>query len=96
MQNSVLPVVRFTEDELLVDAYALVCEAAKRKLGLQPYEVQKMAAIALHERFLIEQQTGEGKTLSAVMPAYLTSHRCLLQQTPISQRGPAIENWSPL
>ncbi|GGH09580.1 preprotein translocase subunit SecA [Paenibacillus segetis] len=60
-------------DELLVDAYALVCEAAKRKLGLQPYEVQIMAAIALHERFLIEQHTGEGKTLSAVMPAYLNA-----------------------
>ncbi|MFC4601747.1 accessory Sec system translocase SecA2 [Cohnella hongkongensis] len=58
-------------DELLVDAYALVCEAAKRKLGLQPYEVQIMAAVALHEGFLIEQHTGEGKTLSAVLPAYL-------------------------
>ncbi|MFF2480423.1 DEAD/DEAH box helicase [Paenibacillus sp. NPDC058071] len=60
-------------DELLIDAYALVCEAAKRKLGLQPYDVQIMAAIALHERFLIEQHTGEGKTLSAVMPAYLNA-----------------------
>lgn len=58
-------------DELLIDAYALVCEAAHRTLGLQPYDVQIMAAIALHERFLIEQHTGEGKTLSAVMPAYL-------------------------
>ena len=60
-------------DELLVDAYALVCEAAKRTLGLQPYDVQIMAAIALHEKFLIEQHTGEGKTLSAVMPAYLNA-----------------------
>lgn len=60
-------------DELLIDAYALVCEAAKRKLGLQPYDVQIMAAIALHERLLIEQHTGEGKTLSAVMPAYLNA-----------------------
>lgn len=60
-------------DELLVDAYALVCEAAKRKLGLQPYDVQIMAAIALHERHLIEQHTGEGKTLSAVLPAYLNA-----------------------
>lgn len=60
-------------DELLVDAYALVCEAAKRKLGLQPYDVQIMAGIALHEGFLIEQHTGEGKTLSAVMPAYLNA-----------------------
>ncbi|KQO18450.1 preprotein translocase subunit SecA [Paenibacillus sp. Leaf72] len=58
-------------DGLLVDAYTLVCEAAKRTLGLQPYDVQIMAAIALHEGFLIEQHTGEGKTLSAVMPAYL-------------------------
>ncbi|BBH23271.1 protein translocase subunit SecA [Paenibacillus baekrokdamisoli] len=58
-------------DGLLVDAYALVCEAAKRTLGLQPYDVQIMAAIALHEGSLIEQHTGEGKTLSAVMPAYL-------------------------
>lgn len=58
-------------DELLVEAYALVCEAAKRTLGLQPYDVQIMAGIALHERFVIEQHTGEGKTLSAVMPAYL-------------------------
>ncbi|GAA0843058.1 accessory Sec system translocase SecA2 [Bifidobacterium pullorum subsp. gallinarum] len=60
-------------DDLLVDAYALVCEAAKRQLGLQPYDVQIMAAIALHERFLIEQHTGEGKTLSAVMPASLNA-----------------------
>lgn len=51
-------------DELLVDAYSLVCEAASRTLGLQPYDVQIMAAIALHERMLIEQHTGEGKTLS--------------------------------
>lgn len=60
-------------DELLIAAYALVCEVAKRKLGLNPYDVQIMAAIALHERFLIEQHTGEGKTLSAVMPAYLNA-----------------------
>ncbi|MFD0589365.1 DEAD/DEAH box helicase [Paenibacillus sp. GCM10027627] len=58
-------------DKLLVDAYALVCEAANRTLGLQPYDVQIMAAIALHEGCLVEQHTGEGKTLSAVLPAYL-------------------------
>jgi len=58
-------------DDLLIDAYALVCEVAKRTLGLQPYDVQLMAAIALHDRHLIEHHTGEGKTLSAVMPAYL-------------------------
>ncbi|WP_145336342.1 accessory Sec system translocase SecA2 [Paenibacillus xylanexedens] len=60
-------------DELLVHAYALICETAKRKLNLKPYDVQIMAAIALHENFLIEQHTGEGKTLSAVMPAYLNA-----------------------
>lgn len=60
-------------DELLVDAYSLVCEAASRTLGLQPYDVQIMAGIALHEWMLIEQHTGEGKTLSAVMPAYLNA-----------------------
>lgn len=59
--------------ELLIDAYALVCEAAKRILGLKPYNVQIIAAIALHERYLIEQDTGEGKTLSAVMPAFLNA-----------------------
>ncbi len=59
--------------ELLIDAYALVCEAAKRILGLKPYDVQIIAAIALHKRYLIEQDTGEGKTLSAVMPAFLNA-----------------------
>jgi preprotein translocase subunit SecA len=58
-------------DKLFVDAYALVYETARRTLGIRPYDVQIMAAIALYEGYLIEQQTGEGKTLSAVMPAYL-------------------------
>lgn len=60
-------------EELLVDLYALVCEVSKRQLGLQPYDVQIIAAIALHGRVLIEQQTGEGKTLSAVMTACLNA-----------------------
>ncbi|MCC3373821.1 accessory Sec system translocase SecA2 [Cohnella sp. REN36] len=60
-------------DKLLIDAYALVCEAAQRTLGMRPYEVQMMAAIALHEGNLVEMQTGEGKTLAAVMPAYLNA-----------------------
>ncbi|WEK56438.1 MAG: accessory Sec system translocase SecA2 [Candidatus Cohnella colombiensis] len=60
-------------DKLLIDAYALVCEAAQRTLGMRPYEVQIMAAIALHEGNLVEMQTGEGKTLAAVMPAYLNA-----------------------
>jgi len=60
-------------DKLMIDAYALVCEAAQRTLGMRPYEVQIMAAIALHEGNLVEMQTGEGKTLAAVMPAYLNA-----------------------
>ncbi len=60
-------------DKLLIDAFALVCEAAHRTLGMRPYEVQIMAAIALHEGNLVELQTGEGKTLAAVMPAYLNA-----------------------
>jgi len=60
-------------DKLLIDAYALVCEAAQRTLGMRPYAVQIMAAIALHEGNLVEMQTGEGKTLAAVMPAYLNA-----------------------
>jgi preprotein translocase subunit SecA len=60
-------------DKLLIDAYALVCEATQRTLGIRPYKVQIMAAIALHEGNLVEMQTGEGKTLAAVMPAYLNA-----------------------
>ncbi len=60
-------------DKLLTDVYALVCEASHRTLGMRPYEVQIMAAIALHEGNLVELQTGEGKTLAAVMPAYLNA-----------------------
>lgn len=60
-------------DKLLIDAYALVCEVAQRTLGMRPYEVQIMAAIALHEGILVEMQTGEGKTLAAVMPVFLNA-----------------------
>ncbi|HEX3044492.1 MAG TPA: accessory Sec system translocase SecA2 [Bacillota bacterium] len=60
-------------DDLLTPAYALVCEAFQRVLGIQPYDVQILGAIALHYGKLIEMQTGEGKTLAAVFPAYLNS-----------------------
>lgn len=59
--------------ELLVEAYALAGEAASRVLGMRPFDVQFMAGTALHEGHLVEMQTGEGKTLSAVMPAYLNA-----------------------
>jgi len=58
-------------DELLVEAFAVASEAAWRVLGMRPYDVQMIAGMALHHGKLVEMQTGEGKTLSAVMPAYL-------------------------
>lgn len=57
--------------ELLVEAYALASEAARRAVGLGPYDVQLMAGLALQDGKLVEMQTGEGKTLAAVLPAYL-------------------------
>jgi preprotein translocase subunit SecA len=63
----------FLLDDLLVEAYALVREASRRVLGLHPYDVQIMAAVAIHQGKMVEMQTGEGKTLTAVMPAYLNA-----------------------
>lgn len=60
-------------DLLLVDAYALVIETVSRVLGMQLYDVQIAAAIALHHGQLVEMQTGEGKTLAAVLPVYLNA-----------------------
>ncbi|ABR49898.1 SecA DEAD domain protein [Alkaliphilus metalliredigens QYMF] len=60
-------------DEVLIQAFTLVKEVAGRVVGMTPYDVQKMAAIALHQGKVVEMQTGEGKTLSAVMPAYLNA-----------------------
>lgn len=60
-------------NELLVEAYALAGEAASRVLQMRPFDVQYMAGTALHEGHLVEMQTGEGKTLAAVMPAYLNA-----------------------
>src|SRR5262245_19867364 len=60
-------------DELLVEVFALAREAADRVLAMRPYDVQVMAAVALHEGKLVEMQTGEGKTLAAVMPASLNA-----------------------
>ncbi|MHC4646530.1 MAG: accessory Sec system translocase SecA2 [Planctomycetota bacterium] len=60
-------------DDLLVEAYALVCEVSRRVLGLRPFDVQVTAGIAMHQGKLVEMQTGEGKTLVAVLPAYLNA-----------------------
>ncbi|MDP4090265.1 MAG: accessory Sec system translocase SecA2, partial [Bacillota bacterium] len=60
-------------NKLLVEGFALVKEAAKRTLGFEVYDVQLLAATALHDRKMIEMKTGEGKTLTAVFPAYLNA-----------------------
>jgi preprotein translocase subunit SecA len=60
-------------DELVFEAFAAVREAAKRSLGMRPFDVQLMGAIALHEGDIAEMKTGEGKTLVATMPLYLNA-----------------------
>ncbi|RYL95796.1 preprotein translocase subunit SecA [Sporolactobacillus sp. THM7-4] len=62
-----------TLDDLLPEAYAVVREAAARILGLRPYFVQLIGAIALHQGNIAEMKTGEGKTLVATMPLYLNA-----------------------
>ena len=62
-----------TLDDLLVEAFAVVREGAKRVLGLYPYHVQLMGGISLHEGNISEMKTGEGKTLTATMPVYLNA-----------------------
>ena len=58
-------------DELQAPLFALVREAAARTVGLRPFDVQVVAALALAQGRVVEMQTGEGKTLAAVMPAAL-------------------------
>ncbi|KAJ1460785.1 SecA DEAD-like domain-containing protein [Pelagophyceae sp. CCMP2097] len=60
-----------TLDDLLVEAFAVCREAAKRSLGQYHYDVQLVGGIALHEGKLAEMATGEGKTLVATLPLYL-------------------------
>jgi preprotein translocase subunit SecA len=62
-----------TLDHLLPEAYALVREAARRKLGERIFDVQLMGAIVLHKGRITEMKTGEGKTLASVPAAYLNS-----------------------
>jgi preprotein translocase subunit SecA len=60
-----------TLDTLLVEAFAVVREAAWRVLSMRHFDVQLMGGMALHEGRLAEMATGEGKTLVAVLPTYL-------------------------
>ena len=58
-------------DDLLFEAFAVVREAARRALGMRPFDVQVMGGIVLHDGDIAEMKTGEGKTLVATMPMYL-------------------------
>ncbi|MEU6991391.1 preprotein translocase subunit SecA [Streptomyces sp. NPDC046465] len=60
-------------DDLLPEAFATVREAARRTLGMRHFDVQIMGGAALHLGNVAEMQTGEGKTLSATLPAYLNA-----------------------
>ncbi|MDO4621369.1 MAG: preprotein translocase subunit SecA [Eubacteriales bacterium] len=62
-----------TLDDLLPEAFAAVREAAKRVLGMEPYRVQIIGGIILHQGRISEMRTGEGKTLVSTMPAYLNA-----------------------
>ena len=62
-----------TLDDLLPEAFAAVREAAKRTLGQRHFDVQLMGGGALHMGNIAEMKTGEGKTLTGVLPAYLNA-----------------------
>ena len=60
-------------DDLIPDAFALVREAAYRTIGEKPFYTQILGALAIHFGNISEMKTGEGKTLTCVMPAYLNA-----------------------
>lgn len=62
-----------TLDDLLPEAFATIREAAKRVIGEYPYFVQIMGGIVLHNGDIAEMKTGEGKTLTSIMPVYLNA-----------------------
>ena len=62
-----------TLDDLLVEAFAVVREGAKRALDMEPFRVQLIGGIILHQGRIAEMRTGEGKTLVATLPAYLNA-----------------------
>ena len=62
-----------TLDDLLVEAFAVVREAATRVLGMRHYRVQLIGGVILHQGRIAEMKTGEGKTLVATLPSYLNA-----------------------
>jgi preprotein translocase subunit SecA len=59
--------------QILPEAFATAREAARRAIGQRPFDVQLMGGIALHEGYIPEMHTGEGKTLTATLPIYLNA-----------------------
>ena len=62
-----------TLDDLLPEAFATVREAARRVLNMEPYRVQLIGGIIMHQGRIAEMRTGEGKTLVAILPSYLNA-----------------------
>ena len=62
-----------TMDDILPEAYAALREASDRVLGMRPFRVQLIGGIVLHQGRIAEMKTGEGKTLVAILPAYLNA-----------------------
>lgn len=62
-----------TVDDILPEAFATVREAARRTLGLRPFDVQLIGGLTLHQGRIAEMKTGEGKTLVATLPTYLNA-----------------------
>ena len=62
-----------SKDDLLPEAYAVVREATKRVLGQRHYDVQILGGIILHQGRIVEMRTGEGKTQTELLPAYLNA-----------------------
>jgi preprotein translocase subunit SecA len=77
-----------TVDDLLVEAFAVAREAARRTLGQRHFDVQVMGGAALHLGNIAEMRTGEGKTLTSVLPAYLNGLTARdLDDKPVDGRG---------
>jgi preprotein translocase subunit SecA len=60
-------------DDILVEAFAVAREAARRTVQMRPFDVQVLGGLVLHEGKIAEMKTGEGKTLAATMPLYLNA-----------------------
>jgi preprotein translocase subunit SecA len=60
-------------EDILIEAFAVAREAAKRTVQMRPFDVQVIGGIVLHEGKIAEMKTGEGKTLAATLPVYLNA-----------------------